>query len=76
MFESVETPVIFGQAFLEWIDTTPASDATDMEIKSEAQDGEIHSGVHVRTDGFTLKVDKARIEWSADVVNIHPLPRP
>ena len=72
VLESVDTPVVFGQEFIEWIDTTPAADASDMEIKSDAQDGETYSGVRIRTDGFTLQADKARIEWSKDMVKIHP----
>lgn len=74
VLESVATPVIFGQEFIEWIDTTPASDASDMEIKSDSQDGETYSNVRIRTDGFTLQADKVRIEWSPDVVKIHPMP--
>jgi hypothetical protein len=45
-----------------------------MEIKSEAHEGEIYSNVNIRTKGFTLQADKARVAWSPDIVEIHPLP--
>lgn len=70
VFESGDTPVVFSRDYLEWIDTTPAADRSDLVITSDSQDGETYVGATIRTDGFTLTVDRARVVWSSDVVEI------
>ena len=75
VFESGDTPVIFGSDYLEWFDPDPAPDKSDMRIESQKEDEGTHLGVKIKTDGFTLEADKARIEWSKDVVEIHLIAR-
>jgi len=74
LFESEDTPVIFGQEFMEWFDLNPAADQSDMIIEFESQEAETYSGVKIKTAGFILETDKARIEWSKDIVKIYPIP--
>ena len=74
LFESTDTPVIFGREFLEWIDPVPAPDRSYMKIEPESREAETYIGVRIETTGFTLEIDKARIERVADVVNIYPIP--
>jgi hypothetical protein len=74
VFESVDTPVIYGHEYIEWFDPDPVADKSDMKIECESQDAETYSGVKIQTDGFTLEADKARIEWSEDIVKIYPIP--
>jgi len=73
VFESGDTPVIFGFDYIEWIDPDPAPDESDMKTESKSEDEGTHMGVKIKTDGFTLEAEKARIEWSKDVVEIHLL---
>jgi hypothetical protein len=75
LFESGKTPIIFGQDFMEWIDPDPAEDRSDMTVEFESQEAETYTGVRIKTDGFILEADKARIEWSRDVVKVYPLPK-
>lgn len=75
VFESGDTPVIFGFEFIEWIDPDPASDKSDMEIESDSEEDGTYFDVKIKTGGFTLEAEKARIEWSEDVVKIHPMPK-
>lgn len=75
VFESGDTPVIFGYGYLEWFDPDPAPDKSDMKIESEKEEAGTHLGVKIKTDGFTLEAEKARIEWSKDVVEIHLMPK-
>ena len=74
IFESVNTPVIYGHEYLEWFDTDPAPDQSDMKIESESREAETYAGVTIETDGFTLTTGKARIDWSEDIVKIYPIP--
>ncbi len=74
-FASQETPVMFGRDHIEWIDLEPASDRSDMIVESEREQDGTYWGLKVKTDGFILEADKARIDWSKDVVEIYPLPR-
>jgi hypothetical protein len=74
-FESVKTPILFGHEYFEWIDPDPAPDKSDMKIECESREGETYVGVKIKTDGFTLEADKARIEWSEDIVKIDLIPR-
>jgi hypothetical protein len=71
LFESTDTPVIFGREFLEWIESVERRNY--MKIECESQDAETYVGVRIETTGFTLEIDKARIEWVGDVVNIYPI---
>ncbi len=71
-FSSRDTPVVFGVEYIEWIDPDPAPDKSDMKITCDRQEEETYSTVKIETDGFTLDADKARIEWSKDVVRIYP----
>ncbi|MHC4402447.1 MAG: PDZ domain-containing protein [Planctomycetota bacterium] len=73
VFESGNTPIIFGREYIEWIDLDPAPDQSDMKIESESEHDGVHVGVTIKTDGFTLEAKRARIEWSTDVVRIHPI---
>lgn len=74
LFESEDTPMIFGQEYMEWIDPDPAADPSDMTIEFENHEVDTYVGVKIRTDGFILEADKARIDWSTDVVRIYPIP--
>lgn len=74
VFESGSVPVIFRADYLEWIDTDPATDSSDLVIESKRVAGDIHQGLRVKTDGFVLRVGRARIEKSDKVVAIYPLP--
>jgi len=71
VFESVDTPVLFGADYLEWVDTTPAPDASDLRIESASHEGDVHTEARIRCDGFSIQSPQVRIEWSADVVNIY-----
>jgi len=73
-FASRDTPVIFGHDYIEWIDPNPAPDRSDVKITCEKQEGETYARMKIETDGFTLDADKARIEWSPEVVKIYPVP--
>ncbi|UCD76009.1 MAG: hypothetical protein JSV91_03620, partial [Phycisphaerales bacterium] len=42
LFESGEVPVIFRQDYLEWIDTEPAADGSDLVITSATSEGDVH----------------------------------
>ena len=75
MFESGDTPVIFGFDYLEWFDPDPALDNSDIEIESDREEEGTHFGATIRTDGFTLEAETARIEWSKEEVNIHLMPK-
>ena len=74
VFESQDTPVIFGQEFLEWIDLDPAQDNSDLKIESESEQDGVYVGVKISTDGFRLEAKQARVEWSRDEVRIYPIP--
>ncbi len=73
-FQSGEVPVSFGMRFLEWIDPDPAPDPSDLVIVAERQEEDLYFGLKLTTRGFSLEADQARIEWSPEVVAIHPLP--
>ena len=75
LFESGDTPVILGQESLEWIDRDPAPDDSDMIVESEKEEDGTHFDVKIKTDGFTLEVERARIEWSKEIVKTYPIPR-
>ncbi len=75
VLESGDTPVIFESSYLEWFDPDPAPDESDMKIESEKEEAGTHLGVKIETDGFTLEAEKARIDWSKDVVEIHLMPK-
>ncbi len=72
-FCSGDTPVIFAQEFIEWFDLDPAPDNSDMKVESEREQDGAHLAAKITTDGFTLEVDKIRIEWSRDVVKLYPM---
>ncbi|MCP4657382.1 MAG: hypothetical protein GY856_18405 [bacterium] len=72
-FESGEVPVIIGD-YLEWIDPDPAPDRSDLTIEAQRQEEDVYEGLKLRTDGFSLEAARARLEWSEEVVEIHPLP--
>ncbi|UCE50662.1 MAG: hypothetical protein JSW47_10950 [Phycisphaerales bacterium] len=74
VFESGDTPVVYGHEFIEWFDPDPAPDNSDMNIECENRKAETYVGVKIKTDGFTLEADKARIEWTEHVVRIYPIP--
>lgn len=74
LFESEKTPIIFGNGFMEWFDPNPAEDQSDMTIEFESHEAETYSGVKIKTAGFILETNKARIEWSRDLVKIYPIP--
>jgi len=75
LFESEKTPIIFGQEFMEWFDLDPAADPSDMIIEFESHEADIYVGVKIKTAGFILETDKARIERYTDVVKIYPIPK-
>jgi hypothetical protein len=75
VFESKETPVIFGHECLEWIDPDPAPDNSDMRIDSKREEDGVYVDVKIHTDGFRLEAKRARVERSQDVVNICPIPQ-
>jgi len=75
LFQSTDTPVIFGHEFIEWIDPVPAPDRSYMEIECESQNAETYIDVNVQTTGFTLEADRACIELTRGMVKILPLPR-
>ena len=72
LFESGAVPVIFRQDYLEWIDTEPAADGSDLVIRSSRQQDDRYYDLELETDGFTLKASRARVEIGDDVVNIYP----
>jgi hypothetical protein len=74
VFESIETPILFGHEYFEWIDPDPAPDKSDMKIECEKEEEGMYIGVRIETDGFTLETDKSRVEWSEDIVKIHLIP--
>jgi hypothetical protein len=69
-FQASDTPIIFGVQYLEWIDPKPAPDNSDMNIESESKEGDWYVGAKISTHGFVLKAEKARVEWSKDIVRI------
>jgi hypothetical protein len=73
-FSSRDTPVVFGLEYIEWIDPDPAPDKSDMKITCDRQEEETYIALKIETDGFTLQANKARIEWSKDVVKVYPVP--
>jgi len=73
VFKSIDTPMIYGFDFIEWIDLNPAKDDTDMNIESEKFEKGIHYKLKIKTAGFTLTLDKARIDWTPEVVEIIPV---
>jgi hypothetical protein len=48
---------------------------SDMKIESESEEEGTYLGVKIKTNGFTLTAEKARIEWSNDTVKIYPIPK-
>jgi len=77
LFQGKETPVIQWMGMInviEWIDNTPAADKSDMKIQADKIKNDIYTNLSLTTDGFTLKVDGARIIWTDKIVEIHPLP--
>jgi hypothetical protein len=76
VFEGEEVPVIFWSNldYFEWIDPSPAADKSDMKIQALQQEKDIYTNLALTTDGFVLRVSRARIIQSDKVVEIHPLP--
>jgi hypothetical protein len=74
IFESKEVPVIFRMGYLEWIDTEPAADSSDLLIKSTSVRDDIYDELVVITDGFELRALKARVLISDRIVHVIPLP--
>ena len=73
-FESGAVPVLFRSAYMEWIDRNPDPEDADFRLDyARLEDGVYHELV-VETDGFTLRVPRARIDRGEEVVDIHPLP--
>ena len=78
LFQGRETPLVqwIGMInFLEWIDDTPAADKSDMKIQADKQEEDVYTNLLLETDGFTLRISRARIAWSDKIVEIHPLPK-
>jgi len=73
IFESKEVPVIFRMGYIEWIDTEPAEDGSDLMIQSKEVSGDVHQELVMITDGFELRAPKARVLISERVVHIIPL---
>jgi len=73
-FSSQEVPILEGMAYMEWIDPHPASDRSDLKIVAQRREGNVYHGLKLSTRGFTLEAVKARIEWTQEVVEIHPMP--
>ena len=73
LFESGAVPVLFRPDYLEWIDTDPDAEGKDFEIRSKRVVDGVHHELKITTDGFTLSVDRARVEKSDDVVTVHPV---
>ena len=42
-----------------------------MVIEAAKHEGNTYQDVRIKTGGFTLEAEKARIEWSKDLVEIH-----
>ena len=77
LFKCREIPVIdwCGEInYLEWIDNSPAKDKSAVKIQADKQEKDIYTNLLLETDGFTLRVGRARILWSKKIVEIHPLP--
>jgi len=72
-FESGEVPMIFGD-YIEWIDPDPAPDRSDLTIEAQRQEEDVYEGLKLRSDDFSLEAARARLEWSEELVEIHPLP--
>ncbi|MEQ8765079.1 MAG: hypothetical protein RL885_14195 [Planctomycetota bacterium] len=72
-FTGQPVPMIFRQDYLEWIDPEPTEG--DLVIESESQEGDVHTEVKIRTDGFEMTVPKARIVRTEGRVDIHPIDR-
>jgi len=75
VFESGEVPILWWDSlsYFEWIDPFPAADQGDMKITSDKQENDIYTNLILTTSGFTLRVDRARVIWSDQIVEIHPL---
>ena len=76
VFESEQVPVIFWSNlnYFEWIDPSPAADKSDMKIQALQQVKDIYTNLILTTDGFVLRVNRARIIQSDKIVEIHPVP--
>jgi len=75
LLESGKVPVVFRPDYLEWTDTDPDPKGKDLKIESRQVVGGVHHELKITTDGFTLSIDRARVERSASVVSIRPVER-
>ena len=73
-FQTGEVPVSTGMRYLEWIDPDPAPDRSDLVMVADRQEEDLYYGLKLTVKHFSLEADRARIEWSPEVVAIHPLP--
>ncbi len=46
-----------------------------MKIESDGEQDGAHLGVQIETDGFRLQAERARIQWSKDLVEIRLMPK-
>jgi hypothetical protein len=77
VFEGGQVPVIVWSNldYFEWIDSSPAADKSDMKIQALQQEKDIYTNLILTTDGFVLRVNRARIIQSDNIVEIHPVPK-
>mgnify|MGYP001766387025 CR=1 FL=1 len=71
--EEFKAPILWWESYFEWIDPVPAADKSDMKISSDKQEEDIYTNLVLTTGGFTLRVDRARVQWSERLVEIRPL---
>jgi len=66
------SPVVFGTVCFEWTDADPAAELADVTVESDAQDGDVHTNLHLVTDGFELRAARARLILEEERVVVVP----
>ncbi len=76
LFESKNVPFLSRPDYFEWIDTEPDPSGKDVKIEFARIEKGIYYDLKMTTDGFMLKLDKARLERSKNLVNVRPIRTP
>jgi hypothetical protein len=75
IFEGKQVPIIFWSAlgYLEWIDPSPVMDKSTMKIQCLQQKNNIYTNLILTTKSFVFRINRARIDQSDNIIDIHPL---
>lgn len=73
VFESACVPIIWSRDCIEWIDRTPTDDFDDFKVNADRSENQTYWNLRLETRGFVLRVPRATIHRSRDVVEIRPL---